>query len=81
MRWLSAHTYELDKHGCGNGSMSNKFNVLEQALLDVLEELSLFADEDFMMNFFNAVADAVTEFSEFKQCKYNEKKQIAVDSN
>ena len=61
--------------------MSNQFDILEQALSDALEEPSLFTDEDFIMNIFNAAVDTTPEFAEFKQCNHDEKTLRVVDSN
>ena len=57
MHWLSAHAHEIAKYNWSNKSMSRQFDILEQALLDIVEEPSLFADKDFMMRIFNATLD------------------------
>ena len=75
MCWFSAHMHELAKYNWENRHMSNQFDVLEQALLGALDEPSLLTYEDFTMNIFNEVVDAMPEFAEFKQCKYDEKTQ------
>ena len=47
----------------------------------MLEEPSLFTDEDFMMNIFNSASDVIPEFKDFCRCKCSEKTQKVIGSN
>ena len=81
MHWLSAHKNDLSKNNWINRNISKFFDMLEQALLYVLDEPLLLKYKDFMMNVFNATVCVPPEFKEFYQCKCNEKTQRVIGSN
>ena len=61
--------------------MSKKFDIIERSLLDILKDLSIFTDQAFTMNVFNAEADAMPEFVKFRERKCNEKTQTIAGNN
>ena len=64
MHWLSACAYELAKYNWSNRSVSRQFDILERGLSHMLEEPSLFTDEDFMMNIFKGASHVIPEFND-----------------
>ena len=81
MRWLSSHAHELAKYIWSDRNMARQCEILEKYLLDMLEEPSLFADKDFMMNIFKGASDVIPELKDFCMCKFGENTQKVIGSS
>jgi hypothetical protein len=74
MRWLTAHSHKLAKHGWGYISLGKVMEKLKADLESIVENPALIHDESFMMGMMSEWSDELPEFQEYLTHKFENEK-------
>ena len=78
-RWLAGKTHELADYDFGYYDMGKVLTCMETAFEAILDDPSLFLDEDFMLNtMFKEISDQVDPFAEYISHMYEQKVTLTV---
>ena len=72
LQCLAGKTYEFGTHRWSTRHMSKQYDILESVLENILEEPSLFTNQQYIMNIFSESKAILLPFRDFLQYKYEQ---------
>lgn len=78
MRWMAGKSHELGRYGWSVRSMGRMLDTLEDSLVKVQEDPSLFTNEEHILGIFNEHRIEIDPFDEYLKCVYENKKHRKV---
>mmetsp|Transcript_16339 Transcript_16339/g.35368 ORF Transcript_16339/g.35368 Transcript_16339/m.35368 type:complete len:195 (-) Transcript_16339:349-933(-) len=73
-RWLSANTGDLQEYGFGYFDLGKMLDLFDDAFKEIMEDGSLFLDEDFMMKILDDLEIKIDPFKDYVEYMFEEKK-------
>ena len=64
-RWLAGNTHKLKEHNWGARSMGRAIDCLYEACDDILDDVELIHDKNYMLQIWDDIASELTEFREY----------------
>ena len=74
IRWLAGNTHKLAKHNWGARSIGRAVDSLHTACGQILDDIKLIHDEQFMMHLFDDLANELPEFKDFLKYQFEDEK-------
>ena len=78
MRWMAGKSHELGQYGWSVRSMGRMLDTLEDSLVKVQEDPSLFTNEEYILGIFNEYRNEINQFDEYLKYVYENKKHRTV---
>ena len=78
LRWLTGNTENLAQYNFGVLDMGRAVDLLEKAMLQVVDNSELFLDEEFMMSMFSEITDDIDPFQQYMEYMFEEKQSNPV---
>ena len=72
-RWLAGNTHKLAKYGWGARSMGRAVDMLHTTCTQLLDDIKLIHDRNFMMKIFDEISNEIPAFKEFLVFKFKTK--------
>ena len=73
-RWLTGNTHKLVAHSWGARLMGRAVDIIHDACIDLLDDISLIHDETFMMHLFDGLRKELPEFDTYLTTEFKVRK-------